>query len=308
MQTAVLGLGGNALIQYGEKGTVEQELSHLNKALKNILPLFKKYNVVITHGNGPQVGNLLLMEKFSERNNISGSKMPLYVQVARTQGEIGILIQEKLHNLLLNEKIKLPVVNILTRVIVDPNDPAFENPSKPVGPFYSEKEFEKIRTKKNFVKTKKGYRMVVPSPEPLEIVELEQIKTLSRKAVVICCGGGGIPVVKNSLAGTNAVIDKDFASQKLASDLKASLFVILTDVDFVYLNFREKNQKEIREISLSKIKKYYKKEIFPNGSMGPKIKAAINFLESGGEKVIIASPNNIKKAIKGMSGTIISND
>ena len=216
MKTAVVALGGNALIQYREKGTVEQELKHLEKTLKSILPIFKKYNVILTHGNGPQVGNLLLQESFA-KNNIS--QMPLYVNVARTQGEIGILMQQKLQEVLSKAKIKLPVVNILTRIIVDPKDLAFKNPSKPVGPFYSKKVRE---LGEDFVKTKKGYRKVVPSPKPLEIVELDQIKKLIKNSCVICCGGGGIPVNK-ALEGINAVIDKDSASQKLASDLKADL-------------------------------------------------------------------------------------
>ncbi len=300
MKTAVLALGGNALIQPGENAELKVELKHLNRTLKSVLSLFKKYKVIITHGNGPQVGNLILQQKNSEK--IGVSKVPLYVNVARTQGEIGILIQEMLQELLAKEKIKLPIVNILTRIIVDSKDPNFKNPSKPVGPFYTKKVKELGKT---FIKTEKGYRKIVPSPNPLEIVELNQIKTLSKKNIIICCGGGGIPV-NSELKGVNAVIDKDLTSQKLATSVKADLFVILTNVENVYLNFNAKNQEKLSKISINKLKKYYEEGQFMKGSMRPKILSAINFIKEGGNKVIIASPKNVQKALEGTSGTIIT--
>jgi len=298
MKKCVVALGGNALIQYGEKGEVEQELKHLEKTLNSIAPLFKKYRVVLTHGNGPQVGNLLLMQKNSK--NIPN--MPLYINVARTQGEIGILIHQKLEQLLSKSKILTPVSSILTRVLVDPKDPEFKKPSKPVGPFYSKKVKD---LGERFIKTKKGYRKVVPSPKPLKIVELLQIKSLIRQGCLICCGGGGIPVDKN-LKGVNAVIDKDLASSRLAVDINADLLIILTDVDFVYTNYMKKNQMKLRTVSLCQIKNLYAKNEFPKGSMGPKIEAAIKFLENKGKKVIICSPKNIKNALIGKSGTVIT--
>jgi len=295
MRIVVIALGGNAILKSNEKGTFRQQLKNINKTVKQLKGLLKKYRIVITHGNGPQVGNLLLQQEKSKRKI---PPMPLDVCDAMTQGQIGYFLQMSLKN-----ELNKPVTTVVTQILVDKKDPAFRKPSKPIGPYYPKKIF------KNMIKEEEGWRKVVPSPKPKKIIEIEGIKNLVKKGmIVIACGGGGIPVVlkKRKLTGIEAVIDKDYASQKLATALKAETLILLTDIDYVYLNYDKKNQKPLKKITVKEATKYLKQGHFEEGSMKPKIEASIEFLRKGGKKVIIADLLSLNKALKNKSGTIIT--
>lgn len=298
----VIALGGNALIKQGQLGTIEEQLENLKIPAKQIVEIFSKgkYSIVITHGNGPQVGNLLLMQKECESKKIP--KMPLEILVAMTQGQIGYMIEVSLDNEFMNLGIENPLIaTVLTYVQVDENDPAFKNPTKPIGPIFKKKI-------QGFVKTEKGYRKVVPSPTPLKIVEKNEILAmLNSGIIVIACGGGGIPVTKyrRKFEGIEAVIDKDLASSKLAQDIEADILLIATDVKYACINYKKENQKELKRISVREAKRYLHEGHFSEGSMKPKIQAAINFLTSGGKRAIICHLNEIKKALEGKAGTQI---
>jgi carbamate kinase len=300
MKTIVIALGGNALIKPKQKGTIEDQMENLDKAMEHIVRLARKYNIILTHGNGPQVGNLLLQEEAAK----SVPKMPLYVCVAETQGQIGYMIQEVLYNRLHALGIRKPVVTLITQVLVDPKDPAFRKPTKPIGPFYkSEKNLPKNW---ELAKTPFGYRRLVASPEPKKIIEENEIKKTYKEAIVIACGGGGVPVVeRHGLKGIDAVIDKDLAAEKLAEIVDADMLVILTDVPCVYLNYKTKSQKPIRKMNISEAEQYLKSAQFPPGSMGPKIRAAVKFLQKGGKKAIITSFDLLEESLKGRAGTMI---
>ncbi len=298
MKTLIIALGGNALIKPGEIGTTEEMINNLRSPIKQIAELSKEYNIVITHGNGPQVGNLLLQQEATE----TISKRPLQILVAETQGQIGFLIESTLDEELMtlnmdNEKFFLTV---LTYVKVDQNDPAFKHPTKPIGPSYK-------RKKTGYVKTSKGWRRVVASPKPIKIYQWREIKKLMALGdfIVIACGGGGVPVIKDEkrLYGVEAVIDKDLASAKLGEQIRAQILLIASDVEKVALNYGRIDYKYLDLISTSEARSYMKEGHFPAGSMGPKVQAAINFLESGGERAIITSIEKIKDAIEGKAGT-----
>ncbi len=285
-KTAVVALGGNALIKPGQKGTLEEQLGNVEHAMECVVKLIKKgYRVVLSHGNGPQAGSILLQQETTK----SVPSMPLYVCVAETQGMIGYMIQEALYNKLHRAGIDMPVITLITQVLVDEKDSAFKNPTKPIG-----------------LEGRPGYR-IVPSPEPKRVIEAEAIRKIMGKAVVIACGGGGIPVImKRGLKGIDAVIDKDLASEKLAEDVGADLLIILTDVDAVYLNYGKKGQKKLMKMNINEAKKYLKQGQFPSGSMGPKIDASVRFLEKNKKgKVIITSFDKLGKAMEGKAGTVI---
>jgi len=303
MKTFVIALGGNALIMPGQKGTIQEQLSNLDKAVDHITHLVKKYKIIITHGNGPQVGNILLQQEISKKQV---PPMPLYICGAESQGLIGYMIQDALYDKLHKSHIYTHVITLITRVLVDKQDPLFRYPSKPVGPFYKTKSG--LPDTWDITKTSKGYRRVVPSPVPKKIIEEDAVRILSKKSIVITCGGGGVPVIKGSRGyeGVDAVIDKDLASARLASDIKAHSLIILTDVSNVYLNYGMKDQKKLERISLKDLKEYKKQGHFMSGSMGPKVQAAINFLEHGGKRVIITDFNLLENAVLGKAGTIIS--
>lgn len=295
MKVAVIALGGNAILKSNEKGTFRQQLKNIDKTVKQLRLLLKKYRLVITHGNGPQVGNLLLQQEKSKQKI---PPMPLDVCGAMTQGQIGYFLQMSLRN-----QLKKPVTTVVTQILVDKKDPAFKKPTKPIGPAYSKKIF------KNMMKEEEGWRKVVPSPKPKKIIEIDGIKNLVKKGViVIACGGGGIPVVlkKRKLTGIEAVIDKDYASQKLATELKAETLILLTDIDHVYLNYDKKNQKPLKKITVKEAIKYLKQGQFWEGSMKPKIEASIEFLRKGGKKIIITELLSLEKALKNKAGTIIT--
>ena len=304
MKTLIIALGGNALIKFGEEGTTEEQFRNLRVPISQIAELVKDYNIIITHGNGPQIGNLLLQQEATE----FVSKRPLQILVAETQGQIGFMIESTLDEELMKigldeEKLFLTV---LTYVKVDSEDPAFKKPTKPIGPAYP------VRTQSGQVKTAKGWRRVVPSPKPIKIYQWREIKRLMELGswIVIACGGGGIPVIKEKkrLYGVEAVIDKDLASSKLAEQIGADILLIATDVEKVALNYGAPNQKELEKLSISEAKIYLEEGQFPVGSMGPKIQAVINFMEAGGEKAIITSIEKIREALDGRAGTQIYRD
>jgi len=295
MKIAVIALGGNAILTPNEKGTVKEQLKNVQETVKQFKFLLKKYKIVITHGNGPQVGNILIQQ---EKTKKKIPPMPLYICDAMTQGQIGYFLQVSIMN-----QLKKPVTAVVTQVLVDKKDPSFKNPTKPVGPYYPKK------ISKNMIREPEGWRRVVPSPKPKKIIEIEEIKTLVNKGIiVIACGGGGIPVMmkKGKFVGVEAVIDKDHASQKLATQLKAECLIFLTDVDNVYLNYGKRNQKPLRRITLREAKRYLKENHFKEGSMKPKIEASLDFLKNGGKKVIISNLSLLNKALKDKSGTIIT--
>ncbi len=304
----LLAIGGHALVK-GKRGDFKDQLEETRETCKHVVELLERgFNVVITHGNGLQVGNELLRMELSKGKV---SPLPLYVCGACTQGTIGYTIQITLLNELMISGVWRPVTPIVTPVIVDRHDLAFKEPTKFIGPFYGESEAKKI-AEKNWVIKKdadRGYRRVVPSPFPKRIVGIEGIKELvNRGHIVISCGGGGIPVIEKedgTLEGVDAVIDKDFASMVLAIELGIKRIIMVTDVEKVFLNYLTENQVPIDEMSLEEAEKYLGDGHFPPGSMGPKIKAVINFLKKGGEEVVILSIENIGKALEKGVGTTI---
>ena len=304
MAKYVVSLGGNAL-----GNNAEEQKEALIKVADAIVDLIKDKNeVAIVHGNGPQVGMInLAFETSKETPN-----MPFPECGAMSEGYIGYHIQNALCNCLKEKGINKTVSTIITQVLVDPNDPLFLNPSKPIGSFYSKEEAEKIASEKGYIMKEdagRGYRRVVPSPLPIDIIEKESINTLMKSGqVVICAGGGGIPVIKkdNKLEGVAAVIDKDYASSKLADLIDANCLVILTAVDNVYINFKKENEKKLDNVSIKELEKYLSEGHFAKGSMYPKVQACINFVKSGKNKTaIIASLENAKEAFKEKAGTII---
>lgn len=309
-KVVVIALGGNALIKEGQQGTIAEQFENVRKSLDGIIYCLKQgFDVVITHGNGPQVGNLLLMVEAS-RNRVP--ELTLGVCVADTEGAIGYMIQQSLTNRLRKEGIDKCVVTVLTQVIVDKYDKAFSNPTKPIGPFFTREEAERFRREKGWhivEDSHRGYRRVVPSPNPLKIVEERAIKTLLEAGdVVIAAGGGGIPVIlkeDGDLEGVNVVIDKDLASCVLARDMKADCLMMLTGVEHVFLNFKQSNEQALSRLTVNEAQRYFQEGHFPPGSMGPKIQAAINFLTWGGELAIITSIDKVKDALDGRTGTKI---
>ena len=305
----IVALGGNALIKRGQEGTIYEQFANTREISKHIVKMIKDgWNVVVTHGNGPQVGAILLQNDLAR--DITPS-MPLGICVAESEGLIGYMIQQCLSNALKEANVDKPVVALITQVLVDEEDPSFKNPTKPIGPYYGEEEVQELVDEGYKIKkAKDGWRIVVPSPDPKSIVEGEIIKKLLDDGIlVIASGGGGMPVIEKEgwgLDGIEAVIDKDLASERLAEAIDAELFVILTNVEKVYVNFNKKNQKALEKVTLDEIKKHYDAGEFPSGSMGPKVLAAIRFLESGGKKVIISSVEKGYEALNGKTGTHIT--
>lgn len=310
---AVVAVGGNSLIKDKDHQTVEDQYLAASETMLHIAGMIEAgYEVIITHGNGPQVGFIL------ERSEMSRHKLhevPLDSCGADTQGAIGYQFQMALGNEFKKRGINKSVVTVVTQVLVDKDDPAFKNPTKPIGPFYTKEQAEERRIKDKWDIAEdagRGWRRVVASPIPKEIIEENAIKFLATNGfVVVAVGGGGIPVIRDErgfLKGAAAVIDKDFASSLLASNIKADLFMISTAVEKVYLNYGKPNQKEIDRMTLTEAKKYIEEGHFKPGSMLPKIKASISFLEKGGKEVIITCPEKIEEAIAGKTGTHIFPD
>jgi len=309
----VIALGGNAIKQAGEEGTSEDQFRNIAHTCDQLVEMNKQgYLMILTHGNGPQAGNLLIQQE--EGSDLVPS-MPLDVVDAMTQGEIGYMFQNQLQNAFRRDGREIPIATLITQMVVDKNDPDFENPSKPVGPFYTEYEAKALEETKGYVVKKvnpgkeKGWRRVVPSPAPIDLVEADSIKTLlDSRVIVITSGGGGIPVIRHEngeLAGIEAVVDKDKAGQKLAEIVNGDIFLVLTDVDQVCLNFGKPNQTSIKEMTISAAKRYLEKNQFPRGSMAPKVEACISFLEQGGKRAIISSVEKAVAALGGKAGTEI---
>ncbi len=301
----VIALGGNAIKKPKEKGTAFEQLQNVRETCECIWELFKDYEIVITHGNGPQVGTILIQQESGEPY-VPG--MPLDICVAESQGLIGYMIQQSLKNTLEAHGITKEVVTIITQVLVDEKDPAFAHPTKPVGPFYTQERAEVLRNQGISIEEDagRGYRRVVPSPDPRHVLEAEVIALLLEQGIVVIgAGGGGIPVSGNVRRGIEAVIDKDLASEILAESIKAECFVILTDVEQVALNYGKENQKNLSILTAEEAEKYVEEGHFAPGSMRPKIISALRFLRTGGKKVIITSPQKVTDALKGKAGTVI---
>ena len=299
---AVVAFGGNALLRGDEIGTIKQQDKRTYDTCIHLLKILQDgYNIVITHGNGPQVGNIMLRND-AGYNAYKIPKMPLDIFVADSQGGIGYMIERQMKNILTEHKIRKNVVTLVTQVVVDINDPAFKEPTKPIGAFYLKEEAELLsKANPNLVfkedPGKRGWRRVVPSPKPQEILNHKIIKNLSKKGnIVIAAGGGGVPVYKDkdkNLQGVEAVIDKDLASALLAREIGAEAFFMLTDVPKVYLNYKKPDQKELNKVTVAKAKKYFAEGQFAIGSMGPKILAAIDFVKNGGRETIITESTQL---------------
>ncbi|MDD3642404.1 MAG: carbamate kinase [Candidatus Krumholzibacteria bacterium] len=309
----VVALGGNALIPSDGSGTIEQQRSVTAHSMEQVADLIASgRRIIVTHGNGPIVGNIL------ERNEAAKDRippMPLDVCGADSQGGIGYMIQQILGNVLRARGIDAPTVSIVSQVVVSASDDAFERPTKPIGPFYTPEEARALRSEKGWIMKEdpagKGMRRVVPSPTPIEIVEAVIIsRLLSQGVVVIAVGGGGIPVVRSNgmLTGVEAVIDKDRAASVLAANIGAERLIILTDIDRVYVKFGTPEQKPLERATLSEIRALYEAYEFPAGSMGPKIRASIDFLGGGGSEAIIAHASQLREACQSDAGTHIVPD
>jgi len=305
----LVAIGGNSLIRSGQRGTVAEQRANVMVTARVLTELIATgHRLVITHGNGPQVGAQLLR---SELSGTHAYPLSLDLCVAMTQGEIGYLLQGTLQAMLQQRNIQATVATIITQVEVDPRARAFLRPSKPIGPFYSQETAREKARELGWVLQEdaaRGYRRVVPSPEPLAIVELEVIRTCLRNGItVIAAGGGGIPVVQQGgrLVGVEAVIDKDHTSALLAHKLHIETLLISTDVEYVYLNYQRANEQAIHEMGVSEAARYLEQGHFLEGSMKPKIEAAISFLRHGGKKVVISDPEHLLVAFAGQGGTQI---
>lgn len=298
---AVVAFGGNALIGPDQKGTIGEQEENAYKTSEKLMILLKQnYNLVITHGNGPQVGNIML-SNFAGNREFDLPEMPLDISVAYSQGFIGYVIEQQLRNVLKENDMDRDIISLITRVIVSKDDPAFDNPQKPIGPFYSKEEADKIakETNSSFVEDPRGrgLRKVVASPRPLVIQNTRTIEKIAREGhIVIAVGGGGIPVYfkkSNFLEGIEAVIDKDLASALMATQIRADKFFILTDVPKVCLNFNTPQEKTIDRMSITEARKYLEEGHFSEGSMAPKIRAAVNFVEYTGNDSIITQTTRL---------------
>lgn len=306
----VLAIGGNSLIRSKDRSSFADQLATTADTCRHIADIVEAgHDIVVTHGNGPQVGFILIRSHLA-RNRLPES--PLDACNAQTQAEIGYMIQQSLGNEFRNRGIAKPVVTVVTQVVVDAADPAFRHPSKPVGPFYTKGESARLERELEWVLREdagRGFRRLVPSPRPMEVVEEPEVESLlSSGAVVVACGGGGIPVVRDNgiLKGVAAVIDKDLASSLLAGEIGAERLVISTAVEQVYLNYGQANQKALGRVSAKELKDYLAAGQFPDGSMGPKIEAALDFLQRGGREVVITDPDHLAAALAGEAGTHIT--
>ncbi|MCD5415973.1 carbamate kinase [Candidatus Bipolaricaulota bacterium] len=310
-KVTVIALGGNAILKPGQRGTIAEQMANVEETCGQLAQMVESgcYKIIVTHGNGPQVGNLLLQ---NEAGKELAAPMPLHICGAQSQGMIGFMIQQSLHNTLAARgKGDIPIATVVTQVVVDKDDPAFDSPSKPVGPFYSEEEAKRLETEKGYHVREdagRGWRRVVPSPDPVEIFEKKAIRQLvDARTIVIASGGGGIPTVRENgnIHGVDAVIDKDLAGEQLAEDLGAKIFLILTDVEQVKLNYKTPQEEGLSQISLDEAKRYLDEGHFAKGSMAPKMGAAIRFIEAGGERAIITSLDRAVDALEGRAGTTI---
>lgn len=307
----LVAFGGNAILKEHQAGTAEEQLDNLSTALECVADLVQEgYRVIITHGNGPQVGALLRQGEAAEG---SVPPMPLDVLVAETQGQIGYMIQNTLVNIFRRRQVKRNVVSVITQVLVNASDPAFEAPSKGVGRFFEREEAEALMAGRDDLvmaeDAGRGWRRMVPSPEPIDVLEVDFVKeACSEGDVVIACGGGGIPVLFKGgrYRGVEAVVDKDRASAVLAARCGVETFLILTDVEQVYVDYNKPTQRGIDYMSVEEAMDLLREGQFPPGSMRPKVEAAIDFLNLGGERVVITSLDKVKEALAGRTGTHMS--
>lgn len=297
----LVALGGNALIRKGQTGTASQQLENLKIPARQIARLASDYRIIITHGNGPQVGNLMLQQECCD----TVERMPLEILVAQTQGQIGYMIESTLDEAFMERGINTqPLVSLISYVVIDENDPSFQTPSKPIGPAFEREKA--LSLPYPVVETPKGFRRVVVSPKPVTIVEKREIKTLIEKDfIVICCGGGGIPVVRKgrTFDGVDAVIDKDLASARLAEEVGVDLFVIATDVQGVALDFGKPAERFLDTVSLDEISRHMLKDQFSAGAMLPKVEAALQFVSGGGGQAVITHIASLEAAVRGEAGT-----
>ena len=297
----MIALGGNALIQKGQAGTISQQFENLRIPIRQIARLSREYKIVITHGNGPQVGNLLLQQESCS----AAPRLPLEILVAQTEGQIGYMIESSLDEALMAMGVNnQPLVSLISYVVVDVDDDAFRSPSKPVGPAFTQVKAATLPYPT--VKTPKGYRRVVVSPKPVTIVEKREIRSLIDAGfMVICCGGGGIPVVRDgrTFDGVDAVIDKDLASACLAEEVGVDLFIIATDVDGVALNFGSPAERYLQSVTLDQAARHILDGQFSAGAMLPKVEAAMQFVHGGGKRAVITRVDRIADAVASKAGT-----
>ena len=305
----LVAMGGHAFIQRGEQGDIRDHEKNAVGICASLMTLIERdYNLVVTHGNGPQVGNLLLQNELTQDNVPS---MPLDVLVANTEGFLGYVLQQALLNHLRSRQIKRYVVTMITQVLVERDDPAFQNPSKPIGPFLTREQAEERRDRlgwKILDDAGRGWRRLVASPRPTRVVQRLMIRDSARAGhIVVACGGGGIPIVRrqsdNAYEGVEAVIDKDLTSSVLAAEIGAELLIILTDVPQVYLHYGKPEQKALGAVTLEEIERLQAEGHFAKGSMGPKVEAIVNFLKAGGKRGLITSPARLADAMDGRAGT-----
>lgn len=307
---SVIAFGGNALLRGDQEGTIDEQEQNVYETCQHLVEMIKSgADLVIGHGNGPQVGNVMLQHE-------AGKKMyglptqPIDFCVAETQGSIGFMIEQQLRNVLAENGIERNIVTFVTQVVVDKNDPAFQNPTKPVGPFYTKEEAEQMTQEKSWIfhedPRKRGWRRVVASPKPFEIPIWKDVERLAREGtIVITVGGGGIPAYydnKGKMVGIDAVIDKDLASSLLANRIRADEFYILTDVPNVYINFHKPGEQRLERVSVAEIRKHLDDGQFTEGSMAPKVRACLQFVENGGKEAIITEPDRLSDE---NAGTVI---
>mgnify|MGYP006271665741 CR=1 FL=1 len=309
---AVIALGGNAIIPHGDGGSFASQFANTEESMGPVADLLKAgYNLILTHGNGPQVGALMLQSEMAKEKV---PEIPLNVADAMTCGSMGYMLEQALTNAMAERAVSRQAVTIPAQIVVDPDDPAMTAPSKPIGPFYPKEEAESLASEKGWVvkeDANRGYRRYVPSPYPVEVVEKAVVLHLVENGyVVITGGGGGIPVTRRrdgSLAGVDAVIDKDLASMKIGLEVGARLLIIITGVPKVTINFGTPEETALDRITLNEARRYAKEGQFPPGSMGPKIRAAIEFVEANpGNRVVITDVQNVKEAVEGTQGTWIT--
>lgn len=311
MERVVVALGGNALLHRGDPFSFEIQLERATQAFRNLDALISSNEVVITHGNGPQVGNILLQNEYSRS---IANPMPLHSCGSMSQGLIGEVLTLAYDKVKFERGLSKDIVTIMTRAVVNPDDSAFQNPTKPVGSFYTREEAEKLRDENGWdihEEQGKGWRRIVPSPMPVDILEKNAVLAMLNDGFLpVCTGGGGIPVIRDGsfFRGADAVIDKDLASSVLASMLEADTLMILTDVDAARKGFGTPDEEKIGTISLSDLQALRDGGEFPTGSMGPKIDAVLRFLKLGGKKAVITSLENAHRGIKGKSGTIVTGE
>lgn len=306
---ALVAFGGNVIHKTGEAGTYpEQKANACNMCSRLLTVIERGYELVITHGNGPQVGNLLMQNELARA---MVPDLPLDVLVAQTEGSLGYILQQELLNELRHHDIRKSVVTMITQVVVDRNDPAFRNPSKPVGPFYTREAAATLRQRFPHWQVEedagRGYRRIVPSPMPTRIIQSRMVRSLVYAGnVVLALGGGGVPMCRdehNDFVGVEAVIDKDLSSAVLAVDIKADLFVLLTNTGNVCLNYKKPDERPLDVLTFEQAQEHLRAGQFPPGSMEPKVRAALMYLEAGGREVLITDPENLPAALDGRAGT-----